>query len=231
MRGNTFLHPRLGISFSVPPGFIIDNSAAAVTATGPGDLAVRFDGVALNPRTQLADYIRSGWVAGLDPNSIRTLTINGNEAATARAAADGWKFDITVIRAAGQVYRLLTAAPTASNQLDATAQTVGGSFKLLVRTRKGLAEAAEGPRRDREAGSDGRLDRRDDGRRRSQARTLPGPERACAGRHGVGGRQGQDHHRQVTAALRSNSRKWNRLSVGIATKTRPVRRPGSRIPA
>ena len=49
----------------------------------------------------------------------------------ARAAADGWKFDITVIRAAGQVYRLLTAAPTASNQLDATAQTVGGSFKLL----------------------------------------------------------------------------------------------------
>ena len=131
MRGNTFLHPRLGISFSVPPGFVIDNSAAAVTATGPGELAVRFDGVTLNPRTQLADYIRSGWVAGLDPSSIRTLTINGNEAATARAAADGWKFDITVIRAAGQVYRLLTAAPTASDQLDATAQTVGGSFKLL----------------------------------------------------------------------------------------------------
>ena len=131
VRGNTFLHPRLGISFSVPPGFVIDNSASAVTATGPGELAVRFDGVALNSRTQLADYIRSGWVAGLDPNSVRTLTINGNEAASARAAADGWKFDITVIRAGGQVYRLLTAAPTASDQLEATAQTVGGSFKLL----------------------------------------------------------------------------------------------------
>ena len=36
-----------------------------------------------------------------------------------------------MIRAGGQVYRLLTAAPTASDQLDATAQTVGGSFKLL----------------------------------------------------------------------------------------------------
>ena len=131
VRGNTFLHPRLGISFSVPPGFVIDNSAAAVTATGPGELAVRFDGVALSSRTQLADYIRSGWVAGLDPSSIRTLTINGNEAAMARAAADGWKFDITVIRAGSQVYRLLTAAPTASGQLDATAQTVGGSFRLL----------------------------------------------------------------------------------------------------
>ena len=94
VRGNTFLHPRLGVSFSVPSGFVIDNSTAAVTATGPGDLAVRFDGVALNTRTQLPDYIRSGWVAGLDPNSIQRLTINGNEAATARAAADGWKFDI-----------------------------------------------------------------------------------------------------------------------------------------
>ena len=102
-----------------------------MTATGPGELAVRFDGVALNSRTRLADYIRSGWVAGLDPSSIRELTINGNEAATARAAADGWKFDITVIRAGSQVYRLLTAAPTTSGQLDATAQTVGGSFRLL----------------------------------------------------------------------------------------------------
>ncbi|WP_437344176.1 M48 family metalloprotease [Mesorhizobium marinum] len=131
VRGNTFLHPRLGVSFSVPPGFVIDNSAAAVTATGPGDLAVRFDGVALASRTKLPDYIRSGWVAGLDPSSVRAVTINGNEAATARAAADGWKFDITVVRAGGQVYRLLTAAPLGSDRLDAVAQTVGGSFKIL----------------------------------------------------------------------------------------------------
>jgi len=136
VRGNTFMHPRLGVSFSVPPGFIIDNSAAAVTATGPGDLAIRFDGVALNRRTQLPDYIRSGWVAGLDPSSIRTLTINGNEAATARAAADGWKFDITVIRSGGQVYRLLTAAPLNSDQLDAVAVPVGASFKLLSESEK-----------------------------------------------------------------------------------------------
>ncbi len=131
VRGNTFLHPRLGVSFSVPEGFIIDNTSAAVTATGPGDLAIRFDGVALNERTSLPDYIRSGWVAGLDPSSVRTLTINGKEAATARAAADGWKFDITVVRAGPQVYRLLTAAPLASTELDAVAQMVSGSFKFL----------------------------------------------------------------------------------------------------
>ena len=131
VRGNTFLHPRLGVTFSVPPGFVIDNSAAAVTATGPGDTAVRFDGVALDPATRLADYIRSGWVTGLDEASVRTVTINGNDAAIASASAEGWRFDIAVIRAGGQVYRLLTAAPVASPTMDSVARSVSGSFKLL----------------------------------------------------------------------------------------------------
>ena len=48
VRGQTFLHPGLGVSFTVPDGFVIDNSAAAVTATGPGDMAIRFDGVAID---------------------------------------------------------------------------------------------------------------------------------------------------------------------------------------
>src|SRR5690606_39952713 len=50
---------------------------------------------------------------------------------SARARADGWQFDVTVIRAAGQVYRLLTAAPAASNALEKTASEVGGSFRVL----------------------------------------------------------------------------------------------------
>jgi len=131
VRGNTFMHPKLGVSFSVPPDFIIDNSAAAVTATGPGDMAIRFDGVALDKRTKLTDYIRSGWVAGLQSSTVESKVINGNEAATARAAAEGWQFDITVVRAGGQVYRLLTAAPVASTTLETVAQSVGGSFKIL----------------------------------------------------------------------------------------------------
>lgn len=131
VRGNTFLHPRLGVSFAVPAGFVIDNSAAAVTATGPGEIAVRFDGVAIDPQVALVDYVNSGWVAGLDPTSVRAETINGNEAAVARARADGWQFDIVVIRAGGQVYRLLTAAPTASTALDGVARAVSGSFKVL----------------------------------------------------------------------------------------------------
>jgi predicted Zn-dependent protease len=131
VRGNTFLHPGLGVSFSVPDGFIIDNSATAVTATGPGDMAVRFDGVTIGQGRSLTDYIRSGWVAGLDDASVRQETINGNEAAVASASAEGWRFDVTVIRAGGQVYRLLTAAPAASTALDSVARSVGGSFRIL----------------------------------------------------------------------------------------------------
>jgi predicted Zn-dependent protease len=132
VRGNVFLHPRLGITFSVPEGFVIDNSAAAVTAAGPGDMAVRFDGVSLDKGRSLTDYIRSGWVTGLDDASVRQETINGNEAAVASARADNWQFDITVIRAGDQVYRLLTAAPASSTALASVARAVSGSFHVLT---------------------------------------------------------------------------------------------------
>lgn len=131
VRGRTFLHPGLGVTFTVPEGFIIDNSAAAVTAAGPGDVAVRFDGVKVAQSMPLEEYLRSGWIAGLDPSSISGATIAGNEAATAKARADGWQFDITVVRASGQVYRLLTAAPLTSTALESVAKSVSSSFRVL----------------------------------------------------------------------------------------------------
>lgn len=136
VRGRSFLHPRLGIAFSVPEGFVIDNSAAAVTAAGPGDMAIRFDGVSVSERLALTDYLTSGWVSGLDPRTVRGTTINGNEAATAHARADGWQFDVTVIRAGPQVYRLLTAAPLNSTALEPTARAVSGSFRVMTEAEK-----------------------------------------------------------------------------------------------
>jgi predicted Zn-dependent protease len=131
VRDNTFMHPGLGVTFTVPSNFVIDNSAAAVTATGPGEMAIRFDGVSLDKNVTLTDYIRSGWVTGLDPASVRTDTINGNEAAIASARAEGWQFDITIVRVGGQVYRLLTAAPLANTNINVVARSVGASFRAL----------------------------------------------------------------------------------------------------
>ncbi|WP_099867485.1 M48 family metalloprotease [Pararhizobium haloflavum] len=131
VRGRTFLHPRLKIRFDVPEGFEIDNTAEAVLATGPRDVAIRFDGVEAERGVGLQDYIRSGWVTGLDESSITTLDVNGLEAVSARAAADRWEFDVTVVRLDNQIYRFLTAAPRGSNDLQPTAAVLRRGFREL----------------------------------------------------------------------------------------------------
>lgn len=134
VRGRTFLHPELGVSFSVPQGFVIDNSAGEVVAAGPGDLAFRFDGVTVDRSVSLTDYLRRDWLAGLDPNSVRTVAVNDHEAATARAHADNWEFDVTVVRVGDNIYRLLTGAPRGSDQLDPVARSITDSFQVLSRS-------------------------------------------------------------------------------------------------
>ncbi len=132
VRGHDFFHPGLGITFRVPEGFVIDNTAEAVLATGPDDTAVRFDGVALPQTTTLDSYIRSGWIGGLDPASIRPTRIGDLEAVSARAAGGEYVFDVTVVRIGGEVYRFLTAMPSSSGaDVQRTAGGIAGSFRLL----------------------------------------------------------------------------------------------------
>ncbi|SCB27007.1 Putative Zn-dependent protease [Rhizobium miluonense] len=133
VRGQTFLHGGLGIRFDVPPDFRIDNKVEAVMATGPGDIAIRFDGVADTQNQNLTNYISSGWVTGLDPSSIKSITVNGMPAATARASADRWDFDVTVIRDRTQIFRFLTAVPKGNiAQLNQTANVLRSSFRHMT---------------------------------------------------------------------------------------------------
>lgn len=131
VRGQTFLHGSLGIRFEVPDGFQIDNKVEAVLATGPGDIAIRFDGVADSDKRSLTNYISSGWVTGLLPETIRPITVNGLEAATAKASAERWDFDITVIRIGAQIFRFLTAVPKGSPALEPTAEKLRTSFRQI----------------------------------------------------------------------------------------------------
>ncbi|HZP21784.1 MAG TPA: M48 family metalloprotease, partial [Bauldia sp.] len=97
VRDRTFVHPTLGVSFTVPPGFVIDNTADAVLATGTDGTALRFDAVAVPAGTSLADYLASGWVNGLVEGSVRTFSVHDLSAATASANAKGWTFQIAVV--------------------------------------------------------------------------------------------------------------------------------------
>ncbi|MBP0587982.1 hypothetical protein J8J22_23255, partial [Mycobacterium tuberculosis] len=71
----------------------------------------------------MVDYMRSGWVTGLDNASVKATTFNGMPAATAKAKADRWEFDILVVNSGDRIYRSPTAAPTGTTALMPAAQT------------------------------------------------------------------------------------------------------------
>jgi predicted Zn-dependent protease len=54
------------------------------------------------------------------------------EAATARASADRWDFDVTVIRNNSQIFRFLTAVPKGSPALEQTADVLRASFRRMT---------------------------------------------------------------------------------------------------
>lgn len=133
VRGQTFLHGNLGIRFDVPADFRIDNKVEAVLATGPEETAIRFDGVAAGETGSLTNYLTSGWVAGLQPETVRPIEVNGLPAATARASAERWDFDVTVIRVNKQIFRFLTAVPKGNIALlQSTANKLRSSFRRMT---------------------------------------------------------------------------------------------------
>jgi predicted Zn-dependent protease len=132
VRGQTFLHGKLGIRFDVPADFRIDNKVDAVLATGPEDTAIRFDGVDAGETDSLTNYLTSGWVAGLLPETVRETTVNGLPAATARATADRWEFDVTVVRLNDQIFRFLTAVPKGSARLEPVATVLKSTFRKMT---------------------------------------------------------------------------------------------------
>lgn len=132
VRGQRYAHVKLGITFDFPAGFGIENRTEAVLGGRSSDgAAVRFDGDNVPPNRDLVEYIASGWVEGLDVSSIRPIRINGLDAAIAKASVGRWDFDVTAVRANGQVYRILTAVPVGANDLDQIAGKVRNSFRLL----------------------------------------------------------------------------------------------------
>lgn len=131
VRGRTFSHAGLGVTFKAPSGFQIDNQSKAVLVSGPNDIATRFDATVLSKRTSLTDYLRSGWITGLVDETIREEALNGLDSASATARGDGWRFKVRVIRNDDQVFRFITAAPQTNTNLDAVSRQITGSFRTL----------------------------------------------------------------------------------------------------
>lgn len=131
VRDNQFSHLGLGITFLAPKGSKIENQATAVVVTSPDDLATRFDAAVLPSGMSLTNYLKSGWVKGLDEASIQEEQLNGLPSAWGMALGGNWRFVVRVIQVDRQVYRFITAGPLNSITLEPQARSVAGTFRRL----------------------------------------------------------------------------------------------------
>lgn len=130
--GQRFIHPGLKFTFTVPPGYKLQISQGAVVAVASDGEAVRFDSAEVPQSMALGDYLKSGWIAGLRPESVAAQTVNGFDAATGVAATDQWNFRVQVVRFQGKVYRFIFAAKIDSELFARGADQTIKSFRAAT---------------------------------------------------------------------------------------------------
>lgn len=119
IRGRDFRHPRLGIAFTAPAGFTLDNTPQAVLGIAAGgDLALRLDAVKLGRSEPLDTFLSSGWIDGVTIENSALLTVNGLPAAKGLARGKDWMFYLGAVRIEDSVYRLIIASRERSPQVE-----------------------------------------------------------------------------------------------------------------
>lgn len=86
VRGNTFTHPDLRLSFSVPDGWRISNTSDAVLAVGQGgrlQFDIEGDKKKIQASRSALDYLTRIWLPKLRLSNAEEIRVNGMPAATA----------------------------------------------------------------------------------------------------------------------------------------------------
>lgn len=110
IRDQCFISPHLHIKFCLPEGFYLRMTQSAIIANNNNDNALRFDIIEKKPPIAPIAYIKSGWVKGLDPQTITNLPELKYKNAFAKAQNDKWKFSIIILAYKTHLYRFLAAA-------------------------------------------------------------------------------------------------------------------------
>ena len=133
MRGRNFYHTRLGFAFTAPEGFSLSGGAEAVQgASASLGRAMRFDTVEVPASTPLDEYLKSGWIEGVEVTRQTTLDVGGLPAVTGVAKSGDWTFRLAAIRQGGMVYRLIFAAKNFSPEADQSFMQSISSFHRLT---------------------------------------------------------------------------------------------------
>ena len=150
--GQRYVSPQYRLTFSVPEAYTLQLSNQAVVAVAGDGAALRFDSAQVAGSTALADYLRSGWIAGLQPETVTTRTVNGIETATGQARTDQWHFDVTVARVDGNVFRFIFAGREdtaafragARQTIDSLRRTQASDLAAVRTVKLGLVRAGSG---------------------------------------------------------------------------------------
>ena len=132
VRGNRFIHPVIGFSFTAPDGFSLENAAESIVGVGPGETALRLDSVNVPADQPLGTHLAGDLMAGVTISNVEETEINGLPAATALAKGTDWSFRIAGIRLGSTVYRIVYAARNLTPETDARFQSSILSFRRLT---------------------------------------------------------------------------------------------------
>ena len=130
--GQRFIHPGLKFTFAVPAGYALQISKGAVVGVAGDGEAVRFDSAEVPESMPLSDYLKSGWIAGLKPETVRTQSLNGFDTASGAAATEQWNFRVEIVRFQSRVYRFIFAARIDSELFVRGADTTLASFRAAT---------------------------------------------------------------------------------------------------
>ncbi len=99
VREQTFWHPNLGFTFTVPDGFKLVNTRKAVFAVAKNGAKIRFDSSPDQWNGGVMRYISDRWAAKLRLRDLEPIEINGMRAATAvsEVISDRKKMDLRLV--------------------------------------------------------------------------------------------------------------------------------------
>lgn len=140
-KGREFSHPDLGVSFKVPPGFVMFNSADKILARGRDGATIVFDMEGARTAGSVRDllaYLQDNWGEGLSLREAERINVNGMEAATGQgriSMRNGSLKDIRLLAIRenrDRIYRFLFLTPPAFTDRYATEfQRATYSFRRL----------------------------------------------------------------------------------------------------
>ena len=130
--GRTFIHPALGITFTLPEGYGLENTSRAVVGFSEAGDFIRFDAVSVPSSVSLSDYLAADAVRGGQVTDIKPMTVNGLAAATATVGGEGWTFKVAAIRGdRNRVYRFILASRDLDHARETELLAAAESFRVI----------------------------------------------------------------------------------------------------